>query len=114
MMSDYIQGIDYDYVVPEEGEDEGTTTKIRLLNGVYAGTIYHYGKVSFEGDPLQNIHMKFVYNVIESPFDKDALQNDNEFKNQIGDILIGIMDELMSRRDLDETGTDYIEESGLE
>ena len=33
---------------------------------------------------------------------------------QIGDILIGIMDELMSRRDLNETGTDYTKEPNLQ
>jgi hypothetical protein len=52
-----------------------------------------------------------VYNILESPLEKDSLETDIDFKNHIGDILVSIMSENLDKGIIDEAGTDYSEES---
>ena len=110
-MKTYKEGIDFNYVIPET---EGTTVGIKLLTGEYSDTVYQYGKVKFEEEKDGAIYLQFVYNVLETPLDKNSLEKDMNFKNFIGDILVGIMSQNMDKGIIDETGTDYSEESDTE
>lgn len=106
-MNQYKEGEDFMYVIPEK---EDTTVGIKILKGEYSGTIYQYGKVKFEEESSGDIFLKFIYNVIESSFNKEELEKDANFKNYIGDILVNIMSANMDKGLIDEAGTDYSEE----
>jgi hypothetical protein len=95
-------------VIPESEE---TTVGIKLLSGKYVDTIYQYGKVKFNEEKDGAIYLQFVYNILESPLEKDSLETDIDFKNHIGDILVSIMSENLDKGIIDEAGTDYSEES---
>ena len=110
-MNEYKEGVDYEFVIPADKE---TTINIRVLRGVYADTVYQYGKVKFSDGEDGAIYLQFVYNVLETPLEKDDLEKDMSFKNFIGDILVGIMSQNMDKGIIDETGTDYSEESDTE
>jgi hypothetical protein len=101
------EGVDFNYVIPET---EDTTVGIKLLSGEYIGTIYQYGKVKFEEEKDGAIYLQFVYNVLESPLEKKILENDMNFRNHIGDILVSIMSQNIDKGIIDEVGTDYSEE----
>jgi hypothetical protein len=107
-MNQYKEGIDFNYVIPESEE---TTVGIKLLSGKYVDTIYQYGKVKFNEEKDGAIYLQFVYNILESPLEKDSLETDIDFKNHIGDILVSIMSENLDKGIIDEAGTDYSEES---
>ena len=106
-MKTYKEGIDFNYVIPET---EGTTVGIKLLTGEYSDTVYQYGKVKFEEEKDGAIYLQFVYNVLETPLEKDVLKKDMNFKNHIGDVLVGIMSNNIDKGIIDEVGTDYSEE----
>ena len=68
---------------------------IKLLEGKFKGTIYHYGKVSFAPESeLKDgkVPMKFDYTVALNPTDQVLYEN-QEFIYYIGDILIELLDE---------------------
>jgi len=106
-MNQYKEGVDFNYVIPES---EDTTVGIKLLSGKYTGTIYQYGKVRFEEEKDDAIYLQFVYNVLETTFDKSLLEKDLDFKNHIGDVLVSIMSANIDKGIIDEVGTDYSEE----
>lgn len=110
-MKQLSEGVDYEFVVPE---DEGTTIHIRLKTGQYKDTTYQYGKVGFDEQSDGAIYLKFIYNIVESPLDKEKLEKDDDFKNYIGDILVNIMSQNLDKGIVDEAGTSYIEESDKE
>ena len=104
-MQTFKEGVDFNYVVPD---DEKTTVGIKLLTGEYKDVVYQYGKVKFEEEDGGDIYLKFIYNVIESPY--VGLNENSAFKNYIGDILVSIISENVNKGMIDETGTDYFEE----
>jgi hypothetical protein len=106
-MKQYKEGVDFNYVIPES---EDTTIGIKILSGEYLDTVYQYGKVKFDEEKSGDIYLSFIYNIIETPMNKEELEKSDEFKNHIGDILVSIISENMNKGMIDETGTDYIEE----
>lgn len=106
-MKTYKEGVDFNYVIPES---EDTTVGVKLLTGEYSNTVYQYGKVKFEEEKDGAIYLQFVYNVMETPLEKDVLEKDMNFKNHIGDILVSIMSQNIDKGTIDETGTNYSEE----
>jgi len=106
-MNQYKEGVDFNYVIPESEE---TTVGVKLLSGKYIDTVYQYGKVKFEEEIDGAIYLQFVYNVLESPMQKEELEKDMDFKNHIGDVLVGIMSNNIDKGIIDEVGTDYSEE----
>ena len=68
--------------------DDDDFTCIKLLEGKYKGIIYKYGKVGFakEEKPDGTLPMKFDYDIIFNPHEKDI--DKQEFIDYIGDILI--------------------------
>ena len=111
MSKQYKEGVDFNYVIPET---EGTTVGVKLLNGKFCDTVYQYGKVKFEEEKDGAIYLRFVYNVMETPLNKDELESSSEFKNHIGDILVAIMSQNLDKGIIDEVGTDYSEEPDTE
>jgi len=70
--------------------DHSEISDISILEGKYAGVIYHYGKAKIveEGSFAR---LSFDYTIINSSsFDMNDLQNDEEFVTMIGDILTEI------------------------
>ena len=68
---------------------------IKLLEGKFKGTIYHYGKVSFAPESeLKDgkLPMKFDYTVDKNPNNLILLDNE-EFIDYIGDILLELLEE---------------------
>lgn len=108
-MTKFKEEEDYRFVIPE---DEKTTVGIKLLKGPYKDVVYQYGKVKFEEEKDGAVYLRFVYNVVESPYEKSYLEkNQDDFKNYIGDLLVGIIQQNLDKGLMDEAGTDYIEES---
>jgi hypothetical protein len=110
-MKTYKEGVDFNYVIPES---EDTTVGVKLLTGEYSDTVYQYGKVKFEEEKDGAIYLQFVYNVMETPLEKDVLEKDMNFKNHIGDILVSIMSQNIDKGIIDEVGTNYSEEFDTE
>ena len=110
-MNEYKEGVDYEFVIPADKE---TTINIRVLKGLYADTVYQYGKVKIEEEKDGAIYLRFVYNVMETTLNKEELEKSSEFKNHIGDILVSIMSQNIDKGIIDEVGTDYSEESDTE
>jgi|TARA_B100000959_G_scaffold46846_1_gene47727 hypothetical protein len=75
----------------KEGEDFSC---IKILEGKFKDVIFHYGKVGFAKDenPDGTLPMKFDYTVRQNPGELD-LDNNKEFINYIGDLLIELLDE---------------------
>jgi hypothetical protein len=111
MSNELKEGIDWIYLIPE---NEETTVNLKLLSGEFKETIYQYGKVGFEPADNDEVYLKFVYNIVETPYDKESLESSLVFKNHIGDILVNIMAQRMEEGLQDEVGTDYSEESDTE
>lgn len=110
-MSELLEDIDWGYIIPK---DEGTTVHIKILKGKFKDVVYQYGKVGFDEQEDGSVYLKFIYNIVESPTDKDDLEKSMEFKNHIGDILSTIISKNIDKDMSDEVGTDYTEESNLQ
>lgn len=106
-MNKLKEGVDFNYLIPETEEH---TVGVKLLTGKFAGTIYQYGKVGFEEEKDGATYLRFIYNIVESSFDKEELENNMEFKNHLGDILVSILTANLDKGLLDEAGTEYSEE----
>jgi hypothetical protein len=103
-----IEGVDYMYTFPE---NDPKSIHIKLLSGVYADTVYKYGKVKFKEENEQ-VYLIFGYDVIESTVEKPKkLEKDVDFKNYIGNLLADIMLSNIEQEVIDETGTNDSEES---
>ena len=66
--------------------------------------------MKFEEEKDGAIYLQFVYNVLETPLQKEELEKDMNFKNHIGDVLVSIMSNNIDKGIIDEVGTDYSEE----
>ena len=110
-MNQFKEGKDFIYIIPETEE---TTVGIKLLAGEYSDTVYQYGKVKIEEEKDGAIYLRFVYNVMETPLNKEELETSAEFKNHIGDILVSIMSQNIDKGIIDEVGTNYSEEFDTE
>jgi hypothetical protein len=99
MMSNFVQGVDYEYVVDDK---DINSVHIKLITGEYADTIFKYGKVGIE-EKDGNAYLQFNFDVIQSPIKK--LEKKIEFRNYIGDLLTTI---ITSQLDVEES---YIDEN---
>ena len=67
---------------------------IKITEGKFIGTIYHYGKVSFAPESEMKegkLPMKFDYTVVKNPRNVDI--DDGHFIDYIGDILLELLEE---------------------
>ena len=80
------------------------------LTGVtdYEDVIYKYGKVDVnESEDKSEASLQFDYDVLVSPkVSKEELNNDMDFKNLMGDILIHILEEQLSKDAMQYVDTD--------
>lgn len=87
------EGIDYNFVERAEAE----LYSIKLETGDWAGVIYTYGRVSIKEDPAEDrAVLSFGYRIEDTEgtsHDAKDLENDDRFKNMIGDILANILSE---------------------
>ena len=106
-----IEGVDYCFIYPKNDE---TAVHIKFLDGPYKNTTFKYGKVKFKEED-QQVYLLFAYDVIESTVDKPRkLENDTDFKNYIGNLLVEIMGSNIEQEIIDEAGTNDIEEPRLQ
>ena len=106
-----IEGIDYCYIFPKE---DNKSVHIKFLEGQYKGTVFKYGKVSFQEIDDQ-LHLQFGYDVIESDIMKPReLEKDETFKNYIGDLLVSIMSNNIDEELHDENRDNNYSESDLQ
>lgn len=90
MMNDLVEGFDYKFTVPE---DSGIAINVELLSGDYTGTVYRYGKVSFEEkEETGEGYLVFEYDLVDGD---ENLKEDINFKNHIGNILTTIISKNM-------------------
>ena len=110
-MNELNEDIDWAYIIPK---DEGTTVHIKILKGKFKDVTYQYGKVGFDEQKDGSVFLKFIYNIIESSTPKEELEQNEEFKNHIGDILTSIISKNLDKGINYEAGTDYFEEPDLQ
>lgn len=93
-------GKDFVFHLPKEGE-ENKGYYIELNSGKYEGVKFKYGQTAVEEDEEKGeAFLKFEYEVIDSN-GKGDLENNEEFKNHIGNVLVSIIEE-NSKRDVNE------------
>lgn len=81
------------------GEDENwTAIKLSEVTGRYENIIFKYGKVGIEEDKDNGVaSLQFEYDVLSSHnIEIEELDEDPEFKNLLGDILIHILEDQLS------------------
>jgi hypothetical protein len=84
--------------VPTEGKDfefidftNSEITGIQILEGEYAGVVYHYGKVRVVPQGEMGV-LQFGYTIVNpGKHDIDALTKDENFSTMMGDILTEIL-----------------------
>jgi hypothetical protein len=94
--------VDYELVQNEEN------TSVHILQGKYAGVVYHYGYAQIkEEEDVARVH--FDYTLVESgDFSFDELSEDKELHKIMGDILTEILwskveeKELQSKTEIEE------------
>jgi hypothetical protein len=74
---------------------------LRLTDGPYKGIIYTYGKVSFEEEGTEKVHMKFEYDILE---DSGVSYDDDEFEIYIGHILQHLITKQLQENSITYTG----------
>ena len=89
-MSHNITENDYGFVENPESDFYG----IKLKSGKWKNVIVIYGKVSIkESSETGYATLQFTYNIQDtSNFQHDELENDENFKNHLGDILRHIIE----------------------
>ena len=103
------ENIDYSYVYPSTDD---SSVHIKILTGEFQDTIFKYGKVGFKEENDEG-YLHFDYDVIQSTVMKPKkLEKNENFKNYIGDLLVGIISNRLMEN-VDESGTTDIEESDL-
>jgi hypothetical protein len=99
--------VDWQYVITENEEEN---LRIKILTGDFIDTVYFYKSASIKEESDGNAYLSFIFEVIESPLDKDALSSNVEFRNHIGNILTAIIDEKVNKNEI---RADDSEESDL-
>ena len=105
-----IEGIDYCFIYPK---NDKTITHIKFLLGEYKDVVFKYGKVKITEED-DGPHLHFAFDVLESTVKKPKkLQNDVNFKQYLGDMLVELMSDNIDEEIIDETRTDDIKEPDL-
>ena len=74
---------------------------LRLTDGPYKGMIYTYGKVSFDEEGTEKVHMNFEYDIIQ---DDGVTYNEDEFVEYIGHILQHLINKQLQENSITYTG----------
>lgn len=111
MKNDLEEHVDWVYIIPE---DTNKNLEIKILAGDFKDTVYSYGKVSITEEGADEVYLSFTYNVTETPLVKEELEKNIDFKNFIGDILVGIITKKIDKGLKDETGTNDSQKSYIQ
>jgi hypothetical protein len=103
--------------MPKEGKDfrfvdfkNSEITGIQILQGKYAGVVYHYGGVRVkEQGELATLQFGYTL-VVPGEHDIDVLQNDEELHTMMGDILT----EILTKQDNEQIRKNNTEEPDLQ
>ena len=86
------------YTFAQRQDDDYTC--IKLTEGKYTEVIYKYGNVGFkEVEDSEKLSVIFDYNIMKNPKDVDI--DEQEFIDNIGDILIDLVEEQLATGKLD-------------
>jgi hypothetical protein len=83
---------EYTFVEREDSEQYS----LKLLQAPYNNVIYTYGAVTIEEDLNNDLaRIKFKYNIekVPPPYTKEELENSDDFRNYIGNILSEILED---------------------
>jgi ABC-type Fe2+-enterobactin transport system substrate-binding protein len=72
---------------------------LKVVQGPYLGVVYTYGKVTLHEDEANaQLNVKFDFKLDEVPenLNKEELQNSEDFKNFMGDILTQLLEEQLN------------------
>jgi len=76
---------DYQFV---EKDSEETSYVMLTGDNEWNGTVFQYGNLKVQVDEDTDMaELQFSYNIIESPLETDMLNEDEGFKNYIGQVL---------------------------
>ena len=108
-MSNFVQGIDYEYVVDEK---DVNSVHIKLLTGDYKDTTFRYGRVGIE-EKDGKAYLQFNFDVLQSSIKK--LEKKIEFRDYLGELLTTIISSQLDIEEsyIDENRTDDPEESDI-
>lgn len=98
---DLKRDVDYkvlSYEEPVAGESPGAIL-IELLNGEFAGVSYSYGQIGQiqPNEDDDNATLSFEYDIVNSN-DKGDLEQNDDFRNYIGEVLVSILLSSMEER----------------
>lgn len=92
MSKEYIEGTDYKFIVPE---DYSENIDIQLLIGNYSGVVFRYGGVKIDEDDSGGACLSFNYDIVDDS-GIGTLEEDEDFKNHIGNILVSLIEKRMA------------------
>ena len=98
----------YAFASSKEKGKEWTAIRLTDLVGKYSGILYNYGKVSFgEETDSGEMPLTFDYDVVLSnDITGEELEEDLEFKNLLGDILVDILEKQLRENSLQYVNND--------
>jgi len=75
-------------------------TSVLILEGEYKGLLYQYGEVQFiENEAKTDCTLHFVVDILDNPMNI-ITENNSELTFTMGDILVDIIEQQLSDRDL--------------
>ena len=99
----------FEFVTTDKETQEWTGIKLLSITGKYENIIYKYGKVEIGEEETKegDMPLTFHYDVLYSPqYTPKELQEDMEFKNLLGDILITVIESQLKEDNLEYVNTD--------
>ena len=86
---------DYKFV---EKDSEETSYVMLTGENEWNGTVFQYGNLSVKvNEDTDEAHLQFSYNIIESPLETDMLNEDEGFKDYIGNVLQYIITDALDK-----------------
>jgi len=82
------------YIFVEKKDSE--LYSLKIVQGLYNNVIYTYGAVTIEEDvenDLARLKFNYVIEEVPPPYSKEELEESDEFRDYIGDILTEILED---------------------
>tara|TARA_R100001463_G_scaffold87343_1_gene142012 strand:- start:267 stop:569 length:303 start_codon:yes stop_codon:yes gene_type:complete len=90
-----------------EGKNTGEHA-IQIDEGKYADVVYVYGKVGID-ERTNDCRLYFDYNILDN---SEVVEDDDDFKEVIGDILVDLLENHLEEGDIDgDSRNDHSEKS---
>ena len=78
---------------------------IEITKGKYIGLKFQYGSINFDEQDGGGMSLNFDYNILNNPSMKTVLEEDQEFIDTLGKILMDVIQE-----ELEEVGEEFLRE----